>query len=185
VGANRDETLQRFRLERQILANLEHANICRLLDSGTTEEGSPYVVMEYIEGTPITDYCDRNKLSITERLKLFSTASSAVQFAHQNLVIHRDLKPENILITEDGKAKLLDFGIAKLLDADSSSGGFKLTRTGLLPMTPEYASPEQVRGDRITTASDVYSLGVVLYELLTGHRPYKLTGRAPSETGDH
>jgi WD40 repeat protein/serine/threonine protein kinase len=181
IGPNRDETLQRFRQERQILANLEHANICRLLDAGTTEEGSPYVVMEYIEGTPITGYCDRNKLSITERLKLFLTASSAVQFAHQNLVIHRDLKPGNILITDDGTVKLLDFGIAKLLNADLSSGAFKLTRTGLLPMTPEYASPEQVRGEHITTASDVYSLGVVLYELLTGHRPYKLTGRSPTE----
>jgi WD40 repeat protein/serine/threonine protein kinase len=181
IGPNRDETLKRFRQERQILASLEHANICRLLDGGTTEQGSPYVVMEYIAGTPITEYCDRNKLSITERLKLFLTASSAVQFAHQNLVIHRDLKPGNILITDDGTVKLLDFGIAKLLNADLSSGAFKLTRTGLLPMTPEYASPEQVRGEHITTASDVYSLGVVLYELLTGHRPYKLTGRAPSE----
>jgi eukaryotic-like serine/threonine-protein kinase len=186
LGANRDETLQRFRQERQILANLEHANICRLLDGGTTEQGSPYVVMEYIAGTPITEYCDRNKLSITERLKLFLTAASAIQFAHQNLVIHRDLKPGNILITHDGTVKLLDFGIAKLLNADFNSGAFNsgafnLTRTGLQPMTPAYASPEQVRGDRVTTASDVYSLGVVLYELLTGHRPYKLTGHALSE----
>jgi len=177
AGANRNETLQRFTQERQILASLEHANICRLLDSGATDEGAPYVVMEYIAGTPITMYCDRNRLSITERLKLFLSALSAVQFAHQNLVIHRDLKPVNILITDDGTVKLLDFGIAKMLKADFSSGGFNLTRTGLQPMTVEYASPEQLRGDHITTASDVYSLGVVLYELLTGHRPYKLTGR--------
>lgn len=181
AGANREETLQRFRQERQILANLEHPNICRLLDGGTTEQGSPYVVMEYIAGTPISEYCDVNKLSITERLKLFVTAASAIQFAHQNLIIHRDLKPGNILVTDDGTVKLLDFGIAKLLNSDFSSGAFRLADIRLHPMTPAYASPEQVRGDTITTASDVYSLGVVLYELLTGHRPYKLTGRAPSE----
>jgi WD40 repeat protein/serine/threonine protein kinase len=181
LGANHREVIQRFRQERQILANLDHTNISRLLDGGTTEQGLPYVVMEYIAGTPITDYCDHHKLSITERLKLFSRACAAVQFAHQNLIIHRDLKPGNIMITDDGEVKLLDFGIAKLLRADLYSADLAVTQTGLPPMTPEYASPEQVRGDVVTTASDVYSLGVVLYELLTGHRPYKLASRSPLE----
>ncbi|MEN3331992.1 MAG: eukaryotic-like serine/threonine-protein kinase [Blastocatellia bacterium] len=181
LGSNQREMIQRFRQERQILANLDHANISRLLDGGTTEQGLPYVVMEYIAGTPITDYCDDHKLSITERLKLFLRACSAVQFAHQNLIIHRDLKPSNIMINDEGAVKLLDFGIAKLLRADLYSVDLAVTQTGLLPMTPEYASPEQLRGDVVTTASDVYSLGVVLYELLTGHRPYKLASRLPLE----
>src|SRR5205085_11613557 len=129
----------------------DHANISRLLDGGTTEHGMPYVVMEYIAGTPITDYCDDHKLSITERLKLFLRACSAVQFAHQNLVIHRDLKPSNIMITDDSTVKLLDFGIAKLLRADLYFADPAMTQTGLPPMTPEYASPEQVRGDVVTT----------------------------------
>ncbi len=180
-GANHNEVLQRFRQERQILANLDHPNISRLLDGGTTEQGLPYVVMEYIAGTPITDYCDDYKLSITERLKLFLRACAAVQFAHQNLIIHRDLKPGNIMITDNGEVKLLDFGIAKLLRANLHSVDLAVTQTGLPPMTPEYASPEQVRGLAITTASDVYSLGVVLYELLTGHRPYQLASRSPLE----
>jgi WD40 repeat protein/serine/threonine protein kinase len=177
-GANHGGVLQRFRRERQILANLDHANISRLLDGATTEQGLPYVVMEYIAGTSITEYCDSRKLSITERLKLFMVACSAVHFAHQNLIIHRDIKPNNILITDDGTVKLLDFGIAKLLRADLQAIDLDLSQTGMHPMTPEYASPEQVRGAAVTTASDVYSLGVVLYELLTGHRPYKLKGRS-------
>ncbi|HKQ08009.1 MAG TPA: protein kinase [Blastocatellia bacterium] len=180
-GANHREVLQRFRQERQILANLDHPNISRLLDGGTTEQGMPYVVMEYIAGTPITDYCDRKRLSITERLKLFLRACAVVQYAHQSLVIHRDLKPSNIMVTDEGTVKLLDFGIAKLLSADLHEVDLAVTQTGLPPMTPEYASPEQVRGDAVTTASDVYSLGVVLYELLTGHRPYKLGSRSPLE----
>ncbi|MFL6274811.1 MAG: protein kinase domain-containing protein [Blastocatellia bacterium] len=178
-GANHREVLQRFRQERQILANLDHPNISRLLDGGTTAQGLPYVVMEYIAGTPITDYCDRQRLSITERLKLFLRACAVVQFAHQSLVIHRDLKPSNIMVTEGGTVKLLDFGIAKLLSPDLNDIDLAVTQTGLPPMTPEYASPEQVRGDVVTTASDVYSLAVVLYELLTGHRPYKLGSRSP------
>jgi WD40 repeat protein/serine/threonine protein kinase len=166
------EVMQRFRLERQILADLDHPNIARLLDGGTTEGGLPYVVMEHIAGVPLTEYCDRRKLSITERLNLFRTVCSAVQFAHQNLIIHRDLKPTNILVTDAGGVKLLDFGIAKLLKPDPHAGGEALTRTGQHLMTPEYASPEQVRGGPMTTSSDVYSLGVVLYELLTGHHPH-------------
>ena len=180
-GMDTDEILRRFRHERQILASLDHPNIARLIDGGTTADGLPYFVMEYIEGVPINEYCDQHKLSTTERLKLFGIVCAAVQYAHQALVVHRDLKPSNILITADGTPKLLDFGIAKLLNPDLSSPTAESTVTGLRPMTPEYASPEQVRGQTITTASDVYSLGVVLYELLTGHRPYYLMSRLPEE----
>ncbi|HTT19662.1 MAG TPA: protein kinase [Candidatus Sulfotelmatobacter sp.] len=159
--------LERFRHERQILASLDHPNIARLLDGGTTEDGIPYLVMELIEGQRLDSYCDTNQLSITQRLHLFRQICSAVQYAHQRLVVHRDLKPGNVLVTSDGVPKLLDFGIAKLIDPDS------LSETTLVrPMTPEYASPEQIRGEAITTASDVYSLGVVLYQLLTGRSPY-------------
>ncbi|MBI3949256.1 MAG: serine/threonine protein kinase [Acidobacteria bacterium] len=176
-----DEVLRRFRTERQILARLEHPHIARLLDGGTTEAGHPYAVMEYIEGQPITDYCDAHKLSMVERLKLFRLVCSAVQYAHQNLVVHRDIKPTNILVTTDGEPKLLDFGIGKLLDPALDGQAVPTTITALRMMTPEYASPEQVRGEPISTASDVYSLGVVLYELLTGHRPYRITSRQPYE----
>lgn len=159
--------LQRFRHERQILASLDHPNIARLLDGGTTEDGTPYLVMELIEGERLDVYCDAHRLSISERLRLFCEICSAVHYAHQRLIIHRDLKPGNVLVTSDGIPKLLDFGIAKLIDPDS------LAETTLIrPMTPEYASPEQIRGEPITTASDVYSLGVVLYQLLTGRSPY-------------
>ncbi len=159
--------LERFRTERQILATLDHPNIAHLLDGGTTEDGIPYLVMELIEGARIDSYCDEHKLSITQRLQLFRQVCAAVQYAHQRLVIHRDIKPSNVLVTKNGVPKLLDFGIAKILDPAAGS-----ETTMARPMTPEYASPEQIRGEPITTASDVYSLGVVLYQLLTGRSPY-------------
>lgn len=167
VGLDTPMLLERFRHERQILASLDHPNIARLHDGGTTEDGIPYLVMELIEGEPVDTYCDVHKLSITQRLQLFRQICSAVQYAHQRLVIHRDLKPSNVLVMAGGVAKLLDFGIAKLLDP-----GAVAETTLERPMTPEYASPEQIRGDPITTASDVYSLGIVLYQLLTGRSPY-------------
>lgn len=169
-GMDSDEILFRFQNERQILADLDHPNIARLLDGGTDDDGRPYFAMEYIEGEPIDAYCDRRKLSIDQRLELFLQVCSAVLCAHQNLVVHRDLKPGNILVTHDGP-KLLDFGIAKLLGPEAAPDA-RLTSVGRAPMTLEYASPEQVRGGAITTASDTYSLGVILYELLSGHSPY-------------
>lgn len=175
-GSDSAFVLERFRNERQILATLDHPNIARLLDGGTTDDGIPYLVMELIEGTRIDLYCDGRGLSITERLRLFRQVCAAVQYAHQRLVIHRDIKPSNILVTQEGVPKLLDFGIAKILDPAGSGPETTLAR----PMTPEYASPEQILGQPITTASDVYSLGVVLYQLLTGRSPY------PAETrGSH
>ncbi|HKV07375.1 MAG TPA: serine/threonine-protein kinase [Thermoanaerobaculia bacterium] len=176
-GMDTDEIVRRFRSERQILAHLDHPNIAKLFDGGTTEDGRPYFVMEHVEGRPIDEYCDDRKLSVRERLELFRRVCSAVHFAHQNLIVHRDLKPGNILVTADGIPKLLDFGIAKLLDPGEEA--FALTRLGVRPMTPDYASPEQVRGEAITTASDVYSLGVLLYLLLTGHPPYRPARRDP------
>jgi tetratricopeptide (TPR) repeat protein len=169
-GMDLDDVVQRFRAERQILAMLDHPNIARLLDGGATEDGLPYFVMEYIEGEPIDVYCERRKLSTPERLNLFQSVCSAISYAHQNLVIHRDIKPVNILVTEAGVPRLLDFGIAKLLAPGMATD---LTQAGVRPLTPEYASPEQVRGDPLTTASDIYSLGVLLYRLLTGRRPYR------------
>jgi eukaryotic-like serine/threonine-protein kinase len=180
-GMDTDAVLRRFRNERQILAQLEHPNIARLLDGGTTEDGLPYFVMEYVEGTPVIRYCDDHKLSTDERLKLFRQICAAIQYAHQNLVIHRDIKPVNILVTDKGEPKLLDFGIAKLLHSDTSQPQTEMTATALRVMTPEYASPEQIRAEKITTATDVYSLGVVLYELLTGHRPHLLKSHRPDE----
>ncbi|HEX5864295.1 MAG TPA: protein kinase, partial [Casimicrobiaceae bacterium] len=169
---------QRFRNERQILASLDHPNIARLLDGGTTDDGVPYLVMELIEGDRIDTYCDQHKLSITERLRLFRQVCAAVQFAHQRLVIHRDIKPSNILVTKDGTPKLLDFGIAKIFDPTAEDGG---ETTQGRAMTPEYASPERIRGEPITTSSDVYSLGVVLYQLLTGRSPYPGDTRSAHE----
>ncbi len=175
TGLGNDQYLRRFKNERQIMASLDHPNIARLLDGGTTR-GVPYFVMEYIEGRRIDDYCDSLKLNTRERLKLFLQVCSAVQYAHQHLVVHRDLKPGNVLITEEGIPKLLDFGIAKLLDPELFLQTTALTLSQMKPMTPEFASPEQIRGEPVTTSSDVYSLGVVLYRLLTGHSPYKLEG---------
>src|SRR5690606_567511 len=205
-GMDTDDILLRFRYERQILASLEHPNIARLYDGGATPDGRPYLVMEYIEGVPITRYCDEAGLPIDARLRLFADVCRAVQFAHQNLVVHRDIKPSNILVQPDGTVKLLDFGIAKLLDpaaagpapgapagagtepgalAEGAATGragdrtgvhapgyaAPLTRADLRIFTPEYAAPEQHAGEPVTTATDVYSLGVLLFELLTGRRP--------------
>ncbi|MEM1094904.1 MAG: serine/threonine-protein kinase [Bacteroidota bacterium] len=172
----------RFLAERQLLARLQHPHIARLLDGGVTPDGTPYFAMEYVDGLPIHRYCDTHRLSIDARLQLFQTVCDAVQYAHQNLIVHRDLKPGNILVTADGTVKLLDFGIAKLL-ADDSAGwaDMPMTRTGLRILTPEYASPEQVTGGALTTVSDVYQLGVLLYELLTGHRPYRIGTRVQRE----
>jgi non-specific serine/threonine protein kinase/serine/threonine-protein kinase len=173
-GMDTDEILLRFRTERQILAGLTHPNIAGLLDGGTTDDGLPYFVMEYVEGIPVDAYCDEQKLNTIDRLKLFRTICSAVHAAHQNLVVHRDLKPGNILVTADGNPKLLDFGIAKLLNPEMAPHTVAATALNQRPMTPAYASPEQIRGGSITTSSDIYSLGVILYRLLTGHSPYRL-----------
>ncbi len=181
--------LQQFRSERQILASLNHPHIARLYDGGilppetTAPQGIPYLVMEYVAGQPIDAYCDARRLSLDERIRLFLSVCHAVQYAHRNLVVHRDLKPSNILITvgdetsPDGTPKLLDFGIAKLLDPMGASA---LTQDGHRALTPEYASPEQIRGTSITTATDVYALGVILYRLLTGHPPYIIDGQTPA-----
>jgi non-specific serine/threonine protein kinase/serine/threonine-protein kinase len=171
-GQDSSFVISRFKNERQILASLDHPNIAHLLDGGTTEEGAPYFVMDLIEGESIDQYCDRHKLVTSDRLKLFLQVCSAVQFAHQRLIIHRDVKPSNILVTVDGVPKLLDFGIAKILDPGVLTDGFEPTLTQFRALTPCYASPEQIKGEPITTASDGYSLGVVLYELLTGSSPY-------------
>ncbi|HEX6185320.1 MAG TPA: serine/threonine-protein kinase, partial [Pyrinomonadaceae bacterium] len=176
-------TLARFRHERQILASLEHPNIARLLDGGATEDGLPYFVMECVEGRPITEYCEAGGLSTRRRLKLFRRVCAAVSYAHRNLIVHRDLKPSNVLVTGDGVPKLLDFGIAKLLAPESSPTAVTVARTmtAVRLMTPEYASPEQVRGETVTTAADVYSLGALLFELLTGERAHKLADRSLAE----
>ncbi|MBL8764276.1 MAG: serine/threonine protein kinase [Phycisphaerae bacterium] len=165
------QTLRRFRLERQVLANLRHPNISRLLDAGATADGRPYLIMEHVEGIPIDEFCERRALPTRDRVALFIRVCAAVHFAHQNLVVHRDLKPANILVGEDGEPTLLDFGIAKMLAPDAT-GDLTLGSAG--PMTPRFASPEQFRGVPLSTASDVYSLGVVLYELLSGEAPYRL-----------
>ena len=173
--------LARFKAERQILANLDHPNIARLLDGGSTEDGQPYFVMECIQGQPLDRYCADRRLTIPERLQLFRIVCSAVQHAHQNLIIHRDIKPSNILVTSDGTPKLLDFGIAKLLEPELAGSTATQTLALMRLLTPDYASPEQLRGETITTASDVFSLGVVLYELLTGRRPKQQKNGAAEE----
>jgi len=180
-GLATSDLVRRFLAERQILATLDHPNIARLLDGGVSDDGRPYFVMEYVEGQPITDYCDAHRLSVDDRLVLFEQVCEAVQYAHRNLVVHRDLKPSNIFVTDDGEVKLLDFGIAKLLDPEAVPAAAPHTRTGARPMTLEYASPEQIQGDPITTATDVYALGVVLYELLTGRRPHSTDGTTAGE----
>ena len=180
-GARGGHIVERFRSEMRMLARLEHPNIARLIDGGSTASGVPYFVMEYVDGEPIDRYCDRLRLSTRARLELFGLVCDAVESAHRRLIVHRDLKPSNILVTEEGTPKLLDFGIAKLLEEEGRSGDEPLTRVGDRAMTPEYASPEQVRAQPVSTATDVYTLGLLLYELLTGRRAHRLSSYTPSE----
>ncbi len=180
-GMDTDEILLRFRYEREILARLEHPNIARLLDAGVTDDGRPYFAMEYVEGEALDAHCDRNALSIKDRLALFQTVCEAVRYAHRNLVVHRDLKPSNILVTREGEVKLLDFGIAKLLEDDLALSTVPLTQMGARRLTPQYAAPEQVQSAPTTPATDVYALGVILYLLMTGRRPYRFQGRSFAE----
>jgi serine/threonine protein kinase len=168
---------KRFRTERQILANLNHPFIARLFDGGTTADGVPYLVMEFIQGNSIVEFARRRNLNVNERLKLFLKVCEAVRYAHSQGIVHRDLKPSNILIADDGTPKLLDFGIAKFLSGAATSE----TTAGFGFLTPEYASPEQISGLPVTIQSDVYSLGIILYELLTGTRPYSFENRSPLE----
>ncbi|HXF42408.1 MAG TPA: serine/threonine-protein kinase, partial [Pyrinomonadaceae bacterium] len=180
-GMDTDFIIQRFKNERQILASFDHPFIARLIDGGTTIEGLPYFVMEFIEGKNIYDFCDENRYSIRERLETFLKVCSAVEYAHSLGVVHRDIKPGNILVTSTGLPKLLDFGIAKILDPSLAHDTVNPTGSMLRLMTPDYASPEQIRGINITTSSDIYSLGVLLYELLTGHKPFNFEGLALHE----
>ena len=178
AGPNQRQLAERLARERDILAGLEHPNIARLYDADVTSLGQPFLVLEYVDGVPINDYCDQHRLTIRERLVLALQVLNAVQYAHTHLVVHRDLKPSNILITNDRVARLLDFGIAKLV-SDGEARETALTQFGGRALTPDYASPEQISGQPITTASDVYSLGVVLYELLTGNQPVSVEARQP------
>ncbi|MFN0244845.1 MAG: protein kinase domain-containing protein [Planctomycetota bacterium] len=180
-GVASEALLARFQSERALLARLEHPHISRLFDGGATESGLPYIVMEYIDGTPIDAYCRTNALPVDARLALFEQVCGAVQYAHQNLVVHRDIKPANLLVDRRGIPKLLDFGIARVLAPDNVRGSAGMTADGERLMTPEYASPEQVRGEPVSTATDVYSLGVLLYEMLTGARPYRTKTTLPHE----
>jgi len=179
------ELVRRFQLERQTLANLRHPHIATLIDGGVSDRGQPYLVMEYIDGKPIDRYCDDTRLGVPGRLELIRTVCTAVQYAHQNLVVHRDIKPNNILVTSDGTLKLVDFGISKLLGRNGSTTGARsatgATATGYRLVTPQYASPEVIRGEPASTAMDVYSVGLVMYELLTGRRPYELKHQSPRE----
>ncbi|MDX1419471.1 MAG: serine/threonine-protein kinase [Rubricoccaceae bacterium] len=184
-GMDTDEVLARFRRERQVLAGLDHPGIARLLDAGEAADGRPYLAMEYVEGEPVTAYADRRRLGVEARLHLFEAVCEAVAYAHQRFIVHRDLKPSNILVAEDDagrpQVKLLDFGISKLLDPEASGLSVLATRTDARMLTPAYAAPEQVRGEPVTAATDVYALGELLYELLTGRRAHALNGRTPSE----
>ena len=192
-GLDSDEILRRFQVERQILARLTHPNVAQLLDGGTTRDGAPYFVMEYVDGQPIDEYCDARRLGTRERVRLFRSVCAGVHFAHRNLVVHRDLKPGNVLVSTDGRPKLLDFGVAKLLRNDprffapsGGAGGEDLATATLqmAPVTLPYASPEQIQGGPITTATDVYALGVMLYELLTGHRPQRFEKLTPQRIAE-
>lgn len=183
LGASRysPKSRQRFEREQRILAALDHPNIARLLDAGLTDDGAPYLVMEYVEGLPIDVHCAQRELGIAQRLRTFCTVARAVHYAHEANVVHRDLKPSNVLVMPDGTVKLLDFGIAKIIAAADEELASPLTDSGVLLLTPSYASPEQVLNDPITPATDVYGLGVLLYELLTGRLPLDLRGRQPHE----
>jgi len=187
-GMDTEAVMDRLRRERSILAALDHPLIARLLDGGATPDGRPYIVMDYVEGLPITRYCDQQRLSVEERCRLISRVCDAVAYAHRNLVVHRDLKPANILVTPDGDPRLLDFGIAKLLSYeigdDIPETGGPETRGTFRPLTPEYASPEQLNGGNAGTTSDVYSLGVVSYELLAGERPLAAGGNERSDKAE-
>jgi len=179
-GALRENAIKRFRRERQILARLEHPGIARLLDGGTTSRGTPYFVMEYVEGKLLLDYCDELGMGTRSRVELFLKVCEGVEYAHERLIVHRDLKASNIIVNAEGEPKLLDFGIAKVLLPDED-GQLTLTQTGMRQFTPDYASPEQIRGDQVTTATDVYSLGVLLYEMLTGRRPFRFQSASPAD----
>ncbi|MFO0874917.1 MAG: serine/threonine-protein kinase [Phycisphaerales bacterium] len=181
AGFTAEELVMRFRRERSVLAALDHPNIAKLFDAGETDRGEPYFVMEYVDGQSLDEYCDSRRLTVRERLDLYRQVCAAVHHAHTNLVVHRDIKPKNILVTADGVPKLLDFGIAKLISHTGGSGPDLPTAPEVRAMTPEYASPEQIRGLPVSTGSDIYSLGVVLYELLSGHRPYRFMTRALRE----
>ncbi|MDI1240295.1 MAG: serine/threonine-protein kinase [bacterium] len=183
-GMGTDLVLRRFLAERQILAGLDHPNIARMLDGGSTADGLPYFVMEYVDGRPLREFCDDRSLDTRSRVELFAKLCDAVSYAHQKLVVHRDIKPSNIIVDEKGEPKLLDFGIAKLLSPDWQTSDETVTATQFRILTPEYASPEQLRGDPTSTLTDVYSLGIVLYELLTGVRPFQEDGRNPAALAD-
>src|SRR5271163_4308097 len=174
-GLDSAELVQRFRVERQILATLNHPNIGAILDGGETKDGRPFIVMEYVEGQPITLASEGRGLSIPQRIDLFRSVCSAVHYAHQKLIIHRDIKPSNVMVTPDGMVKLIDFGISKPLASELIPSDDSSTGTSIRRMTPDYASPEQIQGKQLTTATDIYSLGVLLFELLTGSRPYTLS----------
>jgi len=180
-GMDSDAIVHRFRTERQILAGLSHPNIASLLDGGTTPDGRPYLVMEYIEGQPLIEFADARGLDVRARLDLFRPLCRAIDYAHRHHVLHRDLKPANVMVTAEGVPKLLDFGIAKLLVPELAAGGAPVTETQARFMTPDYASPEQIRGEELTPATDIYSLGVLLYRLLAGRQPYSVTGRSLAE----